>query len=499
MSTFLLSIDQGTTSSRAIVFNLKAQQISQHQIEIHPFYPEDGWVEENPEEIWQSTLTCCREAIHKAKLTAQDIAAIGIANQRETTVLWDRQTGAAIYPAIIWQDRRTAAECQRLIATTKVANTVSSKTGLRLDPYFSATKIAWILDHKAGLRERAERGELAFGTIDTFLLWHLTGGQQHATDVTNASRTLLFNIQTLQWDEELLSIFNIPRALLPEIFDNCADFGRTAHSLFGTEIPITGMAGDQQAASIGQYCFERGMVKSTYGTGCFMVLNTGEQLVRSSHQLITTIAYRIHGKTTYALEGSIFCAGVTVQWLRDTLKIIKQSSDTELLAQQLTDNGGVYCIPAFTGLGAPYWDPLARGALLGLTLDTGVAHIARAVLEAVCYQSRDLMEAMKKDFHGNIAMLRVDGGMAANHWMLQFLADILHTTVERPQCIETTALGTAFLAGLGAGLYLSLDEINQQWCANQCFEPKMPQKKGEALYLGWQQAVNKIVHLAKCL
>ncbi len=289
MATYLLSIDQGTTSTRAIVFNLKTQQISQHQIEIHPCYPEAGWVEENPEEIWQSTLTCCREAIHKAKLTGQDIAAIGIANQRETTLIWDRQTGETIYPAIIWQDRRTAGQCQRLISTKKVANTVSTKTGLRLDPYFSATKIAWILDHVPGVRERAERGELAFGTVDTFLLWRLTGGQQHATDITNASRTLLFNIQTMQWDDELLSIFNIPHALLPEILDNCVDFGRTVKSLFGVEIPITGMAGDQQAASIGQRCFEPGMVKSTYGTGCFMVLNTGEQLVRSSHQLITTI------------------------------------------------------------------------------------------------------------------------------------------------------------------------------------------------------------------
>lgn len=492
MANFLLSIDQGTTNSRAIVFNLQAQKISQHQIEIHPFYPEDGWVEGNPQEIWQSTLTCCREAIHKANLTGQDIAAIGITNQRETTVIWDRQTGKAIYPAVIWQDQRTAEKCQKLSATPKVADMVSSKTGLLLSPYFSATKIAWILNHVPGARKQAERGELAFGTIDTFLLWHLTGGQQHLTDVTNASRTLLYNIKTQQWDEELLTLFDIPRELLPDVLDNCADFGKTTQSLFGTQIPITGMAGDQQAATIGQRCFERGMVKSTYGTGCFMVLNTGEQWVRSSHQLITTIAYRMNGKTTYALEGSIFCAGATVRWLRDNLQIIKQPSDTETLAQQLTDNGGVYCVPAFTGLGAPYWDPLARGALLGLTLDTGIAHIARAVLEAVCYQSRDLMEAMKKDFHGDITTLHVDGGMVANHWMLHFLANILHTVVERPQCIETTALGAAFLAGLGAGLYSSLDEINKLSCSNQCFAPEMSEKQREALYLGWQRAVSRV-------
>jgi glycerol kinase len=493
MPTFLLSIDQGTTSTRAMVFSHQAQVMSQHKIEIHPRYPETSWVEADPEEIWQKTLTCCREAIHNAKLTAQEIAAIGITNQRETTLMWDRQTGEAIYPAIVWQDRRTAALCRQMTATKDVATIVSTKTGLLLDPYFSATKIAWILEHAPGARQRAARGELAFGTIDTFLLWRLTGGQSHMTDVTNASRTLLFNIHTLQWDDELLNLFNIPRALLPEVHDNCANFGLSLKSLFGQSIPITGMAGDQQAATIGQACFERGMVKSTFGTGCFMMLNTGEELVRSQQQLLTTIAYRIHGKTAYALEGSIFCAGASVQWLRDTLQLIKQPSDTESLAQTLTSNDGVYCVPAFTGLGAPYWDPLARGALLGLTRDTGIAHIARAVLEAVCYQSRDLMDAMLRDFHGDIATLRVDGGMVVNDWMLQFLANMLCTTIERPHCIETSALGAAFLAGLGVGLYQSLDEVRQRWCLSRRFEPEMPEKQREMLYQGWQQAVRRVV------
>jgi glycerol kinase len=492
MSAYILAIDQGTTSTRAIVLNRDAQLISQHQIKLQTYYPDNGWVEQNPEDIWQSTLGCCRGAIDAAKISVRDIAAIGITNQRETTLIWDRKTGEAVYPAIVWQDRRTAEWCQQQLVCSPLATKLSKRTGLILDPYFSATKIAWILEHQPGARERAERGELAFGTIDTFLLWRLTGGKRHVTDVTNASRTLLFNIYTMQWDDELLNFFNIPRALLPEVLDNCADFGSTLTALFGANIPIRGSAGDQQAASIGQACFEKGMLKSTYGTGCFMMLNTGLQSVSSKHQLLTTIAYRINGKIAYALEGSIFCAGASVQWLRDNLKIIQQSSDTEPLARSLESNSGVYCVPAFTGLGAPYWDPLARGAFVGLTRDTGVAHFARAVLEAVCYQSRDLMNAMKQDFHGDIAALRVDGGMVVNDWMLQFLADMLQVVVERPKSSETSVLGAAFLAGLGVGIYESLDEISKLWSCNQRFNPRMSIQQVEDLYHGWQQAVSRV-------
>lgn len=491
MSSFILAIDQGTTSSRAMIFNREGKTIHQHQIELTQHFPQEGWVEHDPEEIWRSTLTCCRKAITDASLRPADIAAIGISNQRETTIIWDRKTGKPIYPAIVWQDRRTADYCQQLIQQG-LNEKISQKTGLLLDPYFSATKIKWLLTHVPGARAKAIKGELAFGTIDTYLLWQLTGGKQHATDATNASRTLLFNIHTQTWDEELLTLFDIPPALLPTVMDNCADFGYTADHIFGYAIPITGMAGDQQAATVGQACFSPGMVKSTYGTGCFVLLNTGEIAVQSKNRLLTTIAYRINGKVTYGLEGSIFVAGAAVQWLRDSLHLIKTAAETQALAASVENTEGVYLIPAFTGLGAPYWDPQARGALLGLTRDTQIAHIVRATLEAVCYQTRDLMAATISDSQHDIQTLRVDGGMATNDWLLQFLADILNVTVERPRCTETSALGAAFLAGLGAGIYQSLTEISELWQADRHFTPHMSDERREQLYAGWCKAVARI-------
>jgi glycerol kinase len=492
MSAFILAIDQGTTSSRAMIFNHEGKPIHQHQIELTQHFPQNGWVEHDPEEIWRTTLTCCRKVITDASLRAADISAIGISNQRETTVIWDRKTGKPIYPAIVWQDRRTADYCQLLIRQG-MGEKIQHKTGLLLDPYFSASKIKWILQHVEGARAKAINGELAFGTIDTYLLWQLTGGKQHATDATNASRTSLFNIHTQMWDEELLDLFGVPKSLLPMVLDNCAHFGRTDPHVFGHEISITGMAGDQQAATVGQACFQSGMVKSTYGTGCFVLLNTGEKAIRSNNRLLTTIAYRINGKVTYGLEGSIFVAGAAVQWLRDALHLIKSAAETQTLAASVENTGGVYLIPAFTGLGAPYWDPQARGALLGLTRDTHIAHIVRATLEAVCYQTRDLMGAMISDSAHALQTLRVDGGMAANDWLLQFLTDILHVEVERPRCIETSALGAAFLAGLGAGIYSSLAEISQLWQADKSFVPSMPSEKREALYAGWRKAINRII------
>ena len=492
MSDYLLAIDQGTTSSRAVVFDTAGNAKSHHQIECKPYYPENGWVEHNPEEIWQTTLTCCREAIAKASLTARDIAAIGISNQRETTLVWDRKTGKVVYPAIVWQDRRTADECLDLASQAGVSQAITQKTGLLLDPYFSATKIKWILDHVSGARKQAENGELAFGTVDTYLLWRLTCGKRHATDATNASRTMLFNIHTQEWDDELLELFHIPRALLPEVLDSSAQFGRVDPSLLGHAIPIMGMAGDQQAATIGQACFQPGMVKSTYGTGCFVLLNTGDKVVTSKNRLLSTVAYRLHGKVTYGLEGSIFIAGAAVQWLQDAMHLITKASETQSMALSVEDTGGVYLVPAFTGLGAPYWDPKARGALLGLTRDSRVEHIVRAALKAVCYQSRDLMQAMRADYQGELATLRVDGGMVANDWLLQFLTDMLDVPVERPKFIETSVLGAAFLAGLGAGIYQSLDEISQIWAVDKTFSPQMDPSRREILYQGWQEAVQRI-------
>ncbi len=489
MSKYLLAIDQGTTSSRAIIFSTEGRPLSQHQIDLQQSYPEKGWVEQNPEEIWSNTYTCCEQVLKKMNVTARDIAAIGISNQRETTLLWDRKTGETIYPAIVWQDRRTSEFCRDW--SHPMRDKLSEKTGLLLDPYFSATKIVWLLENVPHAREKAERGELAFGTVDTFLLWRLTNGQSHRTDATNASRTLLFNILTQQWDQEILDAFSIPASILPTVLDSSADFGTT--ELFGEKISIAGMAGDQQAATVGQACFKPGMVKSTYGTGCFMLLNTGSDVVRSKNKLLTTVAYRLNKQVTYGLEGSIFCAGATVKWLRDTLKIISSAKETEQLAQSIPDNGGVYLVPAFTGLGAPYWHSDARGALFGLTRNSDARHIARAALESVCYQTRDLLEAMLRDGVHQFTTLRVDGGMVANTWLLQFLADMLNTTVEKSKCIETSAMGAAFLAGLQVGVFQSLDDIAQYWQADARSQPKLSSTLREKYYQDWLAAVHKVI------
>ena len=484
-SPLLLAIDQGTTSSRAIVFDAGGAARATAQREFTQHYPASGWVEHDPEEIWSTTLAVTRRAIDDA---AGPIAAIGITNQRETTVVWDRATGAPIHAAIVWQDRRTADRCREL-RDGGHEPAVSEKTGLLLDPYFSATKIAWILDHVDGARERAEAGELAFGTIDTFLIWRLTGGAVHATDATNASRTLLFDIHAQDWDATLLRLFDVPRAVLPEVRDSASDFGVTAAEVVGHAIPVAGVAGDQQAATVGQACFDPGMLKSTYGTGCFAVMNTGADALRSRHRLLTTVAYRLEGEPTFALEGSIFSAGTAVQWLRDGLGVIDSAPETEVLAQAAPDSGGVYLVPAFTGLGAPHWDPDARGAVFGITRDTGAAHLARAALESVCLQTRDLMVAMEADCGTAISRVRVDGGMVGNAWLMQALADIADVVVERPRVIETTALGAAYLAGLQAGVFESVDEIRKAWARDVDFTPRMSVPARERLLRGWESAV----------
>jgi len=493
MSQYLLAIDQGTTNSRAILFDFSGQPKASHQIKLQQSFPNDGWVEHDPEEIWQSTLICCQEAMQSFDITAKGIAGIGISNQRETTIVWDRKTGQPIYPAIVWQDRRTANYCRELSQKKGLEEVVREKTGLLIDPYFSATKIKWILDNVANARQRAEKGELAFGTVDTFLLWRLTKGESYVTDASNASRTLLFNLHTQSWDKELLDLFKIPDALLPEVFDNATFFGKTSSEYFQGEIPITGMAGDQQAATIGQACFSKGMTKSTYGTGCFLLMNTGANTIVSNNRLLSTVAYRLSSQVTYGLEGSIFVAGAAVQWLRDSMHLIHNAKETQAMALSVKDTGGVYMVPAFTGLGAPYWDPEARAALLGLTRNSCVEHIVRAALEAACYQTRDLMQAMMDDALNPIKTLRVDGGMVSNDWLLQFLSDILNVEVERTSCIETSALGAAFLAGLGAGIFQSLDEISELWCLNQRFSPQITESKREALYSGWLEAVKRIL------
>ncbi|MDF1655317.1 MAG: glycerol kinase GlpK [Coxiellaceae bacterium] len=491
--TYLIAIDQGTTSTRAIVFDRKGQSLANHQVELHQFFPEEGWVEHNAQEIWQSTVHCVQQAIANAKLTAKDIVAIGISNQRETTVIWDKETGEPIHHAIVWQDRRTAALCQRLKSQKGVEAMVSEKTGLLLDPYFSATKIAWLLGHIEGARAAADKGQLLFGTIESYLLWKMTGGKKHLTDATNASRTLLFNIHNQQWDKELLELFDIPPQLLPEVVDNVGRFGETLPDLFGESIAITGMAGDQQAATVGQACFQAGMLKSTYGTGCFMLLNTGNKVLASRSRLLSTIAYRINGEVTYGLEGSIFVAGAAIQWLRDNMGMVKHAADSEMICQEVSNSGGVYMVPAFTGMGAPYWDPEARAAILGMTRDTGVKHIVRAAVESVCYQSKDLLQAMLNDGADVPNTIRVDGGMVSNNWMLQFLADLLVTRVDRPSCIETSALGAAYLAGLGAGVYQNLDELSQLWQLDSEFAPEASREPYEQAYQGWLDAVSRVV------
>ena len=491
MAQYLLAIDQGTTSSRAIVFSAQGLPVARAQQEFTQYFPQDGWVEHDGEEIWLTTLKVCREAIQQSGLNPADIAAIGITNQRETTLVWDAVTGTPIHPAIVWQDRRTADYCSELKASGHEAD-VAARTGLLIDPYFSATKLRWVLENVPGARERAERGELRFGTVDCFLLWRLTGGKVHRTDATNASRTLLFNIHSQQWDLDLLKLFGIPASLLPEVLDCAAEFGETDPSLLGAGIPVLGMAGDQQAALVGQACFQPGMVKSTYGTGCFMIQNTGERPVVSRNRLLTTVGYRLNGKVSYAVEGSIFVAGAAVQWLRDGIKLISHARDTEALAEQTGDACGVYLVPAFTGLGAPYWDPRARGAIFGLTRDTGIKEIVTAGLQSVCYQTRDLLEAMAQDGAAAPSALRVDGGMVENNWVMQFLADILGVPVERPEVTETTALGVAYLAGLQAGLYRDLDEVAGHWHRQQRFVPRMAEAHRKKLYEGWLDAVQRV-------
>ena len=490
MSQYILSIDQGTTSSRAMLFDENGHAAFTAQREFTQHFPRDGWVEHDPKEIWETTLAVVREALEHAAGQQRGVAAIGITNQRETTVVWDRASGKTIYNAIVWQDRRTAEFCEGL-RQQQHETAVTAKTGLLLDAYFSGTKINWILDNVDGARERAENGELAFGTIDSFLIWRLTAGKSHVTDATNASRTLLFNIHQQAWDAELLELLAIPESLLPEVLDCAADFGVTAKQVLDAEIPIYGVAGDQQAALIGQACFEPGMIKSTYGTGCFMILNTGEEALSSSNKLLTTVGYRLNGKTTYALEGSIFVAGAAVQWLRDGLGIIESAQQSEALAASLESNQGVYLVPAFTGLGAPHWDPDARGAIFGITRDTGPAQLVRATLESVCYQTFDLLEAKRRDGI-TPTRLRIDGGMVQNDWLCQFLADLLGIVVERPQQTETTALGAAYLAGLQAGIFSSLDDIAARWQTDQEFSPSMENSARNLLLADWHAAVIKV-------
>jgi len=492
--SFVLAIDQGTTSSRAIVFRSDISIAATAQQEFPQHFPASGWVEHEPEDIWTSTMTVCREALEKAGLTARDIAAIGITNQRETTVVWDRATGQAVHRAIVWQDRRTSDICAKL-KNEGHEPAISAKTGLIIDPYFSGTKVAWILDHVPGARERAGRGELMFGTVDCYLLSRLTGGKSHATDATNASRTLLFNIHLGEWDDELLKILRVPRSMLPEVKDSSAAFGDSDPSLFGGSIAISGIAGDQQAATIGQACFTPGMIKSTYGTGCFALLNTGTTPVASKNKLLTTIAYQLNGKRTYALEGSIFVAGSAVQWLRDGLGIIKQASETGPLADKSDSMQSVYLVPAFVGLGAPYWNPRVRGALFGLTRNTGPAELAHAALESVCYQTFDLREAMRADWPGEKAanVLRVDGGMTASDWTMQRLADLLDAPVDRPMIQETTALGAAYLAGLQAGVYPEPAKFADNWRLEHRFKPAMSAATRERKLAGWARAVKGVL------
>ena len=495
----ILAIDQGTTSTRAVMFDAAGTPLAAHQIPLKQIYPADGWVEHDPEEIWAAALACCR-AVIAATGGLDGVKAIGITNQRETTVVWNRRTGQPVMNAIVWQDRRGAALCAAL-RDAGHEGAIQNKTGLLIDSYFSATKIQWILDNVAGARSAAEKGELAFGTIDTFLLWRLTAGAVHATDATNAARTMLYDIHTGRWDPQLLDLFSVPAKLLPDVRDTAGDFGASEPALFGRAIPITALVGDQHGALVGQACFAPGMIKSTYGTGCFVLVNTGRKALPSRHRLLTTIAYRLKGETTYALEGSIFNAGTVIQWLRDSAKMIASAADSERFAVELDEaassqkdqSGRVYFVPAFTGLGAPHWDPHARGAILGITRDSGIAQIVRAGLESVCYQTQDLLAALRQDGIAPPPALRVDGGMIANNWLLQFLADITQIPVERPVYAETTVRGAAFLAGLGCGLFSSLDEITAAWALDFRASPRMDDQRRHTLLTGWHDAVKRVM------
>ncbi|EEX16710.1 glycerol kinase GlpK [Salipiger thiooxidans] len=486
---YILAIDQGTTSSRAILFDkdLKIAAIAQEEFAQH--YPHSGWVEHDCSDLWTTTAATCRGVMEKAGLGAADIAGIGITNQRETTLVWDRNTGQPVYNAIVWQDRRTSEFCKALKAEGH-EETVTRKTGLLLDPYFSGTKVAWILDNVEGARARAEAGELVFGTVDTWLIWKMTGGREHVTDATNAARTMLYDIRHGRWSSTMCELLGIPMSMLPEVRDCAADFGMARADLFGTEIPILGVAGDQQAATIGQACFRPGMLKSTYGTGCFALLNTGEELVTSQNRLLSTIAYQLDGKRTYALEGSIFIAGAVIQWLRDGLKVIREARESQPLAEAADAAQGIVLVPAFTGLGAPYWNAECRGAVFGLTRNSGPAELARAALESVGYQTRDLLEAMHADWTGaDDTALRVDGGMSASDWAMQFLADITGASVDRPQVLETTAMGAAWLAGQRAGIYPDMEGFAETWALERKFEAAMDADLREEKYAAWKRAV----------
>ncbi|GAB4554105.1 MAG: glycerol kinase GlpK [Anaerolineae bacterium] len=491
MASYILALDQGTTSSRAILFDRDGKIIAVAQKEFQQIYPKPGWVEHNPMDIWSTQVGVAREAIARAGINAKDVAGIGVTNQRETTIIWDRATSQPIHNAIVWQCRRTADFCQQL-RREGFDRPVQEKTGLVLDAYFSGTKVAWLLDNVPEARARAERGELAFGTVDSWLIWNLTGGQVHATDVSNASRTMLYNIHTADWDDELLSRLNIPRALLPNVLPSSAFYGQTNTDVFGAAVTIGGVAGDQQAATFGQACYSAGMVKNTYGTGCFMLMNTGDQAVHSSGGLLTTVAWKVGDQPMqYALEGSVFIAGAAVQWLRDELKLIETAGSSEEIADSVSDSGGVYVVPAFAGLGAPYWDGFARGAIVGLTRGSNRAHVVRATLESIAYQTRDVVEVMAQDAKLAIEVLRVDGGATSNNWLLQFQADILGVPVVRPSVTETTALGAAYLAGLAVQYWDSAAEIAAQWAEERRFEPKMSLDRREELYAGWKRAVER--------
>lgn len=488
MSRFILALDQGTTSSRAIIFDKQGNIVATAQKEFTQIFPQPGWVEHDANEIWSTQLGVATEAVLKAGITVNDVAAIGITNQRETTVVWDRNTGQPVYNAIVWQDRRTAEYCDSLKKDGH-AQTIKEKTGLVTDAYFSGTKVKWILDNVEGAREKAGRGELCFGTVDSWLLWKLTNGQVHATDVSNASRTLLYNIYELVWDETLLKLFDIPVSMLPEVRSSSEVYGHTANILTASNIPVAGIAGDQQSALFGQMCIDPGMVKNTYGTGCFMLMNTGEKPVASNNNLLTTIAWKINGQVQYALEGSVFIGGAVVQWLRDGLKIIQKSADVEELASKVKDNGGVYVVPAFTGLGAPYWNPYARGTIVGLSRGSTNAHIARAAVESIAFQSMDVLKSMEADAALPIAEVRVDGGATINNELMQFQADILNTNVVRPQVTETTALGAAYLAGLAVGFWKDISELKLNWKKDKVFEPLMADEERNNLQKNWKKAV----------
>ena len=493
MSGYVLSLDQGTTSTRAIVFDASLRIAGVSQQEFPQAYPNSGWVEHDPEDLWRTSVETARTALAKAGIGAGRLAGIGITNQRETVIVWDRTTGKPIHPAIVWQDRRTADVCSQL-RNEGVEPMVAARTGLLLDPYFSGTKIAWLLDHVPGARARAERGELAFGTVDAYLIWRLTGGRAHVTDATNASRTLLFDIHAGRWDDELLSLFRVPAAILPEVRDCASEFGTSDPAILGAAVPVRGVAGDQQAATVGQACFEPGMLKSTYGTGCFALLNTGPKAVASKHRLLTTIAYQLGGERTYALEGAIFIAGAAVQWLRDELGALQSAAESGPMAAEADPNQDVILVPAFVGMGAPHWDAEARGALFGLTRATGRKELAKAALESVCFQTVDLLDAMREDWGGvGDAVLRVDGGMVASDWTMQRLADFIAAPVDRPKILETTALGAAYLAGLQAGLYPGLEDFARGWALDRRFEPAMPAAERQRKLDSWRGAVRRLI------